>query len=46
MGLSQKSLTQIEKFFLFRVPMNPKKDRKAKLEGPHFLKVQSGKITE
>ena len=44
MGLSQKSLTQIEKFFLFRVPMNPQKDWKAKLERAHFFKVQSGKI--
>ena len=30
---------------MFRVPINPKKDWKAKLERPHFLKVRPGKIT-
>ena len=45
MGLSQKSLTQIEKFFLFRVPMNPQKDWKAKLKRAHFFKVRSDRIT-
>ena len=45
MGLSQQSLTGIEKIFLFRVPMNPQKDWKAKLEKAYFLKVQSGRIT-
>jgi hypothetical protein len=45
MGLSQKSLTQIEKFFLFRFPMNPYTDWKAKLERAHFFKVQSDRIT-
>ena len=43
--LFQKSLTGIKNLFLFRVPMNPQKDWKAKLERPHFLKVQPGKIT-
>ena len=45
MGLFQKSLIGIKKIFLFRVPMNPQKDWKAKLERPHFFKVQPGKIT-
>ena len=36
--------TGIENFFLFRVPMNPKKDGKEQLERPHFFKVQSGKM--
>ena len=45
MGLSQKALAQIEKFFLFGVPMNPSTDWKAKLERAHFLKVQSDRIT-
>ena len=45
MGLFQKSLTGIKNFFLFRVPMNPQKDWKAKLERPYFFKVQLGKIT-
>ena len=44
MGLIKKSLTGIKKIFLFRVPMNPQKDWKAKLERPHFFKVQPGKI--
>jgi len=39
MGLSQKSLTGIEKIFLFGVPMNPWRDWKAKLERAHFFKV-------
>ena len=34
-----------KKVFLFWVLMTPWKDWKAKLERPHFLKVQSGKIT-
>jgi hypothetical protein len=45
MGLFQKSLAGIKNFFLLWVPMNPKKDWKAKLERPHFFKVQPGKIT-
>ena len=45
MGLFHKSLIGIGNFFLFRVPMNPYKDWKAKLERPHFFKVHSGKIT-
>ena len=40
MGLSQKSLTGIQKLFLIRVPMNPQKNFKV-----HFYRVQSGKIT-
>ena len=44
MGLFQESLTGIKKLFLFKVPMNPWKDRKAKLERPHSLKVQAAKI--
>ena len=44
MGLFQKSLTGIKNSFLFRVSMNPQKDWKAKLERPHFFKVQPGKI--
>ena len=45
MGLSQKSLARIKKFFLFSVPMNPQKDWKAKLERAHFFKVRSDRIT-
>ena len=40
-----KNPSRIKKIFLFWVPMNTKKDWKAKLERPHFFKVQSGKIT-
>jgi hypothetical protein len=45
MELTQKSLTRIEKFFLFRVLMNPYIDCKAKVERNHFLKVRSDRIT-
>ena len=45
MGLFKKSLTQIKKIFLFRVSMNCQKDWKAKVERPHFLKIQSDRIT-
>ena len=45
MELFQKSLAGNKIFFLFRVPINPYKDWKAKLERPHFFKVQPGKVT-
>ena len=45
MGLSQKSLTQIANFFLFRVPMNPQTDWKAKLDRDRFFKDRSDRIT-
>ena len=45
LGLSQKSLARIKRIFLFRVPMNPQKDWKAKLERAHFFKVRSDRIT-
>ena len=41
----QESLKEIQKFFLFWVPITPYKDWKVKLERAHFSKVQSGKIT-
>ena len=45
MGLSQKSLTGIQEFFLFRIPMNPSKGWKAKLERDYLFKIQFGKMT-
>ena len=40
-----KKPSQELKIFLYCFPMTPEKDWKAKVERPHFLKVQSGKIT-
>ena len=41
----QESLTEIQKLFLFWVPIISLQDWKAKVERSHFLKIQSGKIT-
>ena len=45
MELSQKSLTGIQKFFLFQVPMNMQKDWKAKLESAYSFMLKYSKIT-
>ena len=45
MELSQKSLTGIQKFFLFQVPMNIQKDWKAKLESAYAFMLKYAKIT-
>ena len=45
MRLPQKSLTQIIKLLLFRVPMNPYKDWKAKLESASSFMLKYSKIT-
>ena len=45
MELSQKSLTGIQKFFLFQVPMNIQKDWKAKLESAYSFMLKYSKIT-
>ena len=45
MKLSQKSLTGIQKFFLFQVPMNIQKDWKAKLESAHSFMLKYSEIT-
>ena len=44
MGLSQKSLTVIEKLFLFRVPMNPLQCWRAKLESVYSFMLKYSKI--
>ena len=45
MELSQKSLTGIQKFFLFQVPMNIQKDWKAKLESACSFMLKYSKKT-
>ena len=45
MELSQKSLTGIQKFFLFQVPMNILKDWKAKLESAYIFMFKYSKFT-
>ena len=45
MELSQKSLTGIQKFFLFQVPMNIQKDWKATLESAYSFMFKYSKIT-
>ena len=45
MELSQKSITGIQKFFLFQVPMNIQKDWKAKLESAYPFMLKYSKIT-
>ena len=44
MELSQKSLTGIQKFFLFQVPMNIQKDWKAKSESAYYFMLKYSKI--
>ena len=39
LAVFQKGLTGFQKFFSFRVPMNPLQAWEAKLEGAHFLGV-------
>ena len=45
MGFFQKCIIAFKKFFLFWVPMNIKKDRKAKLESAYSFMLKCSKIT-